>query len=254
MTRDARALRVLVADDEEVARRRIRRLLSAIEGVEIVAECASGEDALAQLDRLDVDLALLDVRMGARSGLDVADAAAELGVEIVFTTAHADHAVAAFARGAADYVLKPIEAERLGLAIARARERIAHARADSSGAVSAGSAASSAGLDRIAIESRGELRLVPTGDISHAIVDGELVTVWAGGEAIVTELTLSDLARRLPAGAFERVHRRALLQLGHVDRLRPLPTGGYLAITRDGQEVPVSRQAARALRRRLGIG
>lgn len=240
-------LRVLFADDEQMARRRMRRLLGSIERIEIVAECASGEEALAQLDRVDVDLALLDVRMGARSGLDVSDAAAELGVEVIFTTAHTEHAVAAFAKGVVDYVQKPVEAERLAQAIERARERIARARP-----VEAARPAPE--VERLALESRGEVRLVRIADVSHAIADGALVSVWAGGEPIVTDLSLSELDRRVPAGTLERVHRRALLALAHVDRLRPLPTGGYLAITRAGHEVPVSRQAARAIRRRFGIG
>lgn len=239
-------LRVLIADDEQMARRRLRRLLADLDAIEIVAECASGEDALLQLDRLDVDLALLDVRMGARSGLEVSDAAAELGVEVIFTTAHTEHAVAAFAKGAADYVLKPVDPARLAQAIARARERVERARApEPPGPASR--------LDRLALASRGEVRLVRAEDVSHAIADGALVTVWASGEPIVTDLSLSELERRMPAGTLERVHRRALLDLAHVERLRPLPTGGYLAITRGGHEVPVSRQAARGIRRRFGI-
>ena len=243
-----RSLRVLFADDEQMARRRIRRLLESIEGVEIVAECPSGEAALAELERIDIDVALLDVQMGAVSGLDVSEVAAELGVEVVFTTAHPAHAVTAYDRGAVDYVLKPVEAERLATAIARARARVeAHAPSERDGPAKGS-------LDRLALEVRGEVRLVRPDDVSHAVLEGELVTVWVGREAIVTELALNDLARRLPSPPFERVHRRAIVNLERVERLRPLPTGGYLARTRDGHDVPVSRQAARALRRRLGIG
>ena len=99
---------------------------------------------------------------------------------------------------------------------------------------------------------RGEVRLVAPTAISHALLDGELVSVFASGESLLTDRSLSDLEALLGA-RFVRVHRRALLDLAHVDRLRPLPSGGYLAITRTGHDVPVSRQAARALRRQLGI-
>lgn len=239
-------LKVLLADDEQMARRRLRRLLAAIEGVEIVAECKSGEEAIAELDRIDVDVALLDVRMGARSGLDVSDVAAELGVEVIFTTAHAEHAAAAFDRGVVDYVQKPVEAERLGLAITRARKRLDAPPARPTGAAGP--------IDRIALEVRGEVRLVDPDEISHATHDGHLVSVVVGREILLTEMSLNELGRRLPPDRFERVHRRALLNLARVARLRPQPSGGYLAITTDGHEVPVSRQAARALRRRLDIG
>lgn len=236
-------LRALFADDEAMARQRMRRLLRDIADVEVVAECASGEEALAEFEQQDVDVAFLDIQMAGASGLDVSDAAAELGVEVVFTTAHPEHAVAAFERGAVDYLLKPLEAERLAAAVARVSERLSRAPA-----------AQNENLDRLALEVRGELRVVDTQEISHALHDGQLVTVWVGGESILTELSLNELERKLPSGNFERVHRRALVNLRCVERLKPLPSGGYLAGLRDGHEVPVSRQAARALRKRLGIG
>lgn len=235
-------VRVLFADDEQMARKRVRRLLEAIPGVEIVAECDGGEAAMRELDRLDVDVALLDVRMGAVSGLEVSKLAEELGVEVIFTTAHEQHAVEAFARGAVDYVLKPIEAARLEQAMARATRRIEDARR-------APSAASVP--ERLALEVRGEVRLVRPGDVTHAVHDGQLVTVFVSGEPLLTEKSLTELEAMLPS--LTRVHRRALLSLAHVERLRPLATGGYLAIVGAEQEVPVSRQAARELRRKLGL-
>lgn len=242
-------LKVLIADDEQMARRRLRRMLEAMEGIEIVAECASGEAALATLEEREVDVALLDVQMGALSGLSVSEAAAELGVEVIFTTAHPEHAVAAFDRGAVDYVLKPADADRLATAIARARRRIEAEQPRASTDAPRGDPLPA----RLPIAVRGEIRLVDPGEITHAIHDGSLVTVFAGRDALLTDLSLNELEQRLPPDRFARVHRRALINLDKVDRLRPLPTGGYLAVTPGGHEVPVSRQAARALRRRLGI-
>lgn len=245
-------LRTLIADDEEMARRRARRLLASIEEVEVVAECASGEAALATLESIEVDLAILDVQMPGLSGLDVSSAALDLGVHVVFSTAHADHAVAAFERGAVDYVMKPLDEARLRVAIGRVCARVA-------AAASAGSAAGEdlgptpRDLERLAIRVRGEVRLVRPEDVEHATLDGELVTLTVKGERLLTEHSLQELERRLGGGAFLRVHRRALLNLACVDRLRPLPTGGYLAITHAGDEVPVSRQEARRLRQRLGL-
>lgn len=236
-------MRVLFADDEQMARKRMRRLLEAIDGVEIVAECESGEAAMRELDRIDVDVALLDIHMGAVSGLDVSKLADELGVEVIFTTAHETHALEAFARGAVDYVLKPIEAERLEQAIGRARRRRETPRAVG--------IAAAATIDRVALEVRGEVRLVRPADVTHAIHDGQLVTVSIAGESLLTDKTLTELEALLPG--LMRVHRRALLALAHVDRLKPLDSGGYLAVVSGGHEVPVSRQAARALRRALGI-
>jgi two-component system LytT family response regulator len=234
-------IRVLFADDELMARRRLARLLADVDGVEVVAECASGQAALDELERVEVDVALLDVRMGEISGLDVSELAGELGVEVIFTTAHPEHAVAAFEKGAIDYVLKPIEPERLAAALARAGQRI-----------EAGRAPRPQAAERLALTVRGEVRFVRAEDVSHALHDGSLVSVFVGGEPLLTELSLNELERRLPP-RFERVHRRALLDLAHVDRLVPLPTGGYRAIVRGGHQVPVSRQSARRLRRAIDI-
>jgi two-component system LytT family response regulator len=240
-------LRVLIADDERMARQRLRRLLEALPDIAIVAECASGEAALAELESTDVDVAVLDIHMPGLSGLEVSSAAADLGVEIILATAHAQHAVEAFERGVADYVLKPVDGERLARAIERARARIAPPAPRAS-------APRAPSLDRLAITVRGEVRLIAPSDIACALLEGELVELRVGGERLLTELSLQELERRLAHHPFQRVHRRALLNLDHVERLRPLPTGGYVAITRHGDEVPVSRQEARRLRQELGIG
>lgn len=242
-------LRVLIADDEEMARRRLVRLVSALPDVTIVAECASGDAALSALESLEVDVAVLDIEMPGLSGLEVSSAAADLGVEIVLATAHAEHALAAFERGVADYVLKPVDGERLAQALERVRARVVRARAAPAPAAPLGSAAP----PRLAISTRGEVRLLAHAEIESAVLDGELVRLRVGNETVWTELSLAELEARLGPG-FLRVHRRALLALAHVDRLRPLPTGGYLAVTRGGDEVPVSRQEARRLRQTLGIG
>lgn len=248
------SLRVLFADDEEMARTRMRRLLSALPELTIVGEARSGQEVLALLDDVDVDLAVLDVRMGLVSGLDAAARAADLGVEVIVTTAHRDHAVDAFDRGVVDYLLKPIDAARLAVAIERVRSR----RAPLDDAASAlvrpelGSAPSIAESTRLALEVRGEIHLIAAADVTHAVFTDTLVEVHSVGRGPqLTELSLTDIERRLPH--LFRAHRRALVSIAHIHRLRPLGTGGYVAILADGAEVPVSRQAARELRRRLGL-
>ncbi len=243
------ALRVLIADDEEMARRRLRRLLAELPDVVVVAECASGDAALSVLEAIEVDAAVLDVQMPGLTGLDVSQAAAELGVEVIFATAHREHAITAYERGAIDYVLKPVEAERLSVAIERASARVAPRRAPHE----ADAAVATPAAERIAVEVSGDVRLFTAAEVACATLDGELVRLRVAGELIWTTLTLQELEARLVGRDFLRVHRRAIVNLAHVDRLRPLPTGGYIAITRQGDEVPVSRQEARRLRQRLGI-
>lgn len=153
--------------------------------------------------------------------------------------------MAAFDGGAVDYLLKPVEPERLARAIARARERTTKAAFST--------ALSKHQLSRLAITTRQGVVLVDPATVSCAVLEDELVTVHTQGGSYLTDFTLQELEARLPPGRFERVHRRALLNLEAVARLEPLETGGYLARTHGGQTVEVSRQAARELRRRLGL-
>ena len=239
------SLRVLIADDELIARKRLNRLLAAMPRVEIAGECTSGEEVLKRLEEEDVDVLLLDVQMPGLNGIETKALMAEDGPYVVFTTAHPEHAIEAFDVGAVDYVLKPIEPARLAKALERARKHL------ESGAARA---KATDGVSRLAIATSKGVRLIDPATITHAVFDGSLVTVHAAGEAILTELTLQDVIARLPADApFERVHRRAVVNLHEVERLEPVPTGGYVAVVRGGARVDVSRQAARRLRRRLSL-
>ena len=238
------SLQVLIADDELLARRRLARLLAELPGVTLVGECCSGQELLATLARgeQEVDLVLLDIHMPGLSGLEAGALLPEDGPYIIFTTAHEEHALAAFDLGAVDYLLKPIDAVRLGKALLRARRRL--------GAQASQPAAE---LVRLPVTTRQGIRLLDPRELSHATFDGELVTLHTRGGPLLTDFSLQDLEERLPAGVFERVHRRALINLEQLACLDPLETGGYTARMHDGGLVPISRQAARRLRRRLGL-
>lgn len=229
-------MRVLIADDEALARQRLERLAAALPDVEVLATCASADEALAALRSEPVDVALLDIDMPGLSGLDLAALLGPDGPRVVFVTAHPQHALAAFGVGALDYVLKPVDAERLGRALDRVRREPA-----------------AASRDPIAVPGPRGVRLLRPDAITHAVIDGESVVVHTDGQATYTDWPLTELERRLPADRFVRVHRRALVALDAVDLLQPNDEGGYTARLRSGATVTVSRAAARALRRRLGI-
>ena len=238
-------LRVLIADDEQVARSRLQRLLGAMPDIEVVGECEDGDAVLARVRQGGIDVVLLDIQMPKLKGTEALQLWPKDGPQVVFCTAHAQHALEAFEGGALDYVLKPIDAARLQKALGRARERGAPEKFRAELAKHQ--------LDRLAITTRQGVVLVDPGTISHAVLEGELVTVFAGAEKYLTDYSLNELEERLGKGRFERVHRRALLNLSHVARLEPLETGGYFARTNGGHSVEVSRQAARDLRKRLGL-
>ncbi len=164
---------------------------------------------------------------------------------VIFLTAHPEHAVQAFDVGAVDYLLKPVDEPRLAKAIARARHAIDHGEVASHGAQPL--------PQKIAIASRGGVSLVSPSDITHATFDGALVTIHTAARSVLTDDSLQDLEAKLPHGPFERVHRRAIVNLDHVDRLESASSGGYVAYLSTGKQVDVSRQSPRRLRRRLGL-
>jgi two-component system LytT family response regulator len=236
----------LVADDELLARKRLTRLLAALPQVNVVAECDNGEEVLARAHEGNVDVVLLDIHMPGLTGLEALQLMPVPGPYVIFCTAHADHALAAFEGGAVDYLLKPVEAARLQKALDRAASRDVRGRYDEE-------VARLRNLPgRLAIETRQGIVLLRPEDVESAELEGELVTVFTQRERHLTDLTLQELAGRL-GGTLEWVHRRALLNFAHVVRLEPVETGGYLARTRSGRAVEVSRQVARQLRKQLGL-
>jgi two-component system LytT family response regulator len=244
-------LRVLVCDDELMARKRVLRLLSELPGIEAAIECESGEQVLVKLREEDVDVAILDINMPGLSGLETVMQMPEDRPYVIFLTAHPEHAVQAFDVGAVDYVLKPVDDARLAKALTRARNSLDHVGPE--GAAGAGGDAVATKTSKLAIATHDGAALINPGDVTHATFDGALVTVHTAARAILTDDTLQDLEAKLPPGPFERVHRRAIVNLDHVDRLESVDSGGYVACLSTGKRVDVSRQSARRLRRRLGL-
>ena len=249
-------LRVLVADDEAIARKRLVRLLAAMPDVVVAGECADAHEVLGRVRAGGIDAVLLDIQMPELSGIEALQLFPADGPVVIFCTAHTAHAVAAFDLGAIDYLLKPIEAARLRKALDRARDRDARRRyADELARFKnrGDRGDQERPLDRLALPTRQGIVLLDPLTVSHAELDGELVTVHTSDAQYLSALSLQELESRLPGERFARVHRRALVNLEHVVRLEPNEVGGYTARTRGGHAVEVSRQSARDLRRRLGL-
>lgn len=231
-------LRVLAADDELLARKRLERLIGAMPGVEFLGACESAEELLKRLEDEDCDVVVLDIRMPGLTGLEAGALLPEGGPLIIFVTAHEGHALEAFEIGAVDYVVKPVEAARLGRALERARRQLAPAPPG--------------GAERLAVETAKGVLLLDPSQITHVEVEGALTAVVSLEQGrVLTEASLGKLGSKL--GGFERVHRQALVNLARVRRLEPLTSGGYVAHLDGGGAVPVSRAVARRLRRRLGL-
>jgi len=230
-------LRVLVADDELMARKRLHRLLTAMPDVEWLGECEDGEQVLVRVEDGDVDVLLLDIHMPHLSGVDALGLLGPDGPLVVFTTAHAQYAIDAFNGGAIDYLLKPIDAGRLAKALERSRERLRPIPTPAG---------------RLPIPTRGGVDLIPFDSITHAVIEGESVVLHTTRGQLFTDARLADLERRLP-DRFERIHRKVLVDRDRIQRLEAAEDGGYVACLDDGSKLEVSRAAARRLRKLWGL-
>lgn len=234
-------LRVLVADDEAPARRRLRRLLDALPDVEIVGEAATGAEAVAAIHALVPDLVLLDVQMPELDGFAVV---AAVGVDamppVVFVTAHDEHALRAFEVRALDYLVKPVAPERLGDAVARARAR----RRPERRAELAGVVAERAGPLRrlLALDERGAAHLLDVEAITLARAERNYVTLHTPRGAFRVRGTITALAERLDPTRFLRVNRSDVVRLDAIRELRPWAHGDWRVVLPDGRALLWSRR------------
>lgn len=250
-------LRVLVADDEGPARRYLAGLLTECEGVELVGEAASGEEALALIERTQPQLVLLDLQMPEIGGLDVARRLpAERLPLIAFVTAFDDHAIEAFELNAIDYVLKPAQLERVQDTVNRARHRLAlreppqaRAAALSSAAEAYERAEQRPYLARVPVRRRDEVVLLPVRQIAYVTAEAELlhITTIANERYTVTH-RLHLLEARLDPRRFVRLSRGTLANVDLITRMNPMPGGTYTATLSNGQQLQVSRIQSRVLR------
>ena len=226
-------LKVLIVDDEPLARLRLRGLVEANEEprAEVVAEAGNGEQALTWLKDHACDLVLLDVQMPGLDGLGLAQAlrGRPFAPAIVFVTAHAQHALQAFELEALDYLTKPVRRERLQASLARAAQRLderAAAKAREAGEAQSASAAPGAEVPVINITERGRLLRVPLSEVLYFKAELKYLTLRTATQSHVMDGSLSDLEQRL-GERFLRVHRNALVAKSAVRELeRHVPTDG----------------------------
>jgi two-component system LytT family response regulator len=247
-------LRILVADDEPLARSRLLSLLPKDVSLEIIGEYSGGTEAAEAIRRDKPDIAFLDMQMPGCDGLAVvAGLAPSDRPAVVFVTAHDKFAVDAFGVRAVDYVLKPFDRERLGLALERAAEFVSARRAGDLGARIEGALAGAAGgtprPERLAVKADGRYVFLRFDEIVWVeAADNYVVIHTTAGERLMPRDTLSSIEERLGPQLFTRVNRSALVRTDQVKELQPNAQGDYTIVLRNGTRVPLSR----SLRGRFG--
>jgi two-component system LytT family response regulator len=240
------ALRLLIVDDEPLARQRTRRLLERIPDVEIVGECSNGREALAVIEAQPPDVLLLDINMPELDGLRVVEALDDPPA-VIFATAYEHHAVKAFELEAVDYLLKPFSAERLGRALGRVRRQL-------EGAVSAPTHESRDNI-RVPADTGSGVQMISAEQLVAARIEESVVFLMcADGESLCFAGTLHELEQMLPAHLYLRASRKALVRVDAITRFESTPEGGLHLETIGGHTEEVSRRRARFFRHRLKSG
>jgi two-component system LytT family response regulator len=231
-------LRVLIVDDEPLARRELRRLLAVHPHVTIVGEASNVDEAAPRVTELEPDLLLLDIQMPGGTGFDLL-ARLDNPPRVIFTTAHDHHAVRAFEVNALDYLLKPVEPERLAAALARMPERAAApAKPDR--------------LDRLFIRDGERCWFVPLSEVRLLESDGNYTRLYWNTEQPMLGRSLVHLEERLDPAAFFRANRKQLVNLSFIASVHLGIGGGIDVELRDGPLVEISRRQARLFRERTG--
>jgi two-component system LytT family response regulator len=269
-------IRAIIVDDEQLARRGIRARLERAGGYTVVAECASGREAIGAIREHQPAVVFLDVQMPGVDGFGVVE---EIGTDqmpvVIFVTAFDNHALKAFEAHAFDYLLKPIDDVRFATTVERARlrvvereesgvarrlaalmndirpvldgaDRAASPRTDANGAAASGP------VSRIVVRDRDRVLLVDVGDIDWIGADGDYVRIHASGKSHLIRDTMAAMEQRLDRGVFVRIHRSTIVNTSRIRELRPYSSREYAVILRDGTRLRLSRRYRERLRGHFG--
>ena len=269
-------IRAIIVDDEQLARRGIRARLERAGGYAVVAECASGREAIAAIREHAPAVVFLDVQMPGVDGFGVID---EIGADqmpvVIFVTAFDDHALKAFESHAFDYLLKPIDDDRFASTIDRVRRRVVEREEsevtrrlaalmheirpaleadEQSRARPTTPSENAAGVpaNRIIVRERDRVLLVEVTDIDWIGADGDYVRVHASGKSHLIRDTMAAMEQRLDPSTFVRIHRSTIVNTTRIRELRPYTSREYAVILHDGTRLRLSRRYRERVRGHIG--
>jgi two-component system, LytTR family, response regulator len=243
-------IRTIIADDERLAREKLRILLASEPEIRVVAECQDGKQTLSALRKHNADLILLDIQMPGMDGFQVLN---ELSPEempvVIFTTAYDQYAIRAFEAHALDYLLKPFDRERLHHAIERARSELnkSQDREITHRILSLLSRVKSEMLpvpqadDRLVIKAKGRVVFLALDEIDWIEASANYVRLNVGKESHLFRETISRISERLNPNHFARIHRSTIVNVRKIKELIPVNSGEYIVVLKNGKELSCSR-------------
>jgi two-component system LytT family response regulator len=244
-------LRIVIADDEDLARSLVREYLKDSVDLQIVAECRNGFEAVKAVSDHKPDLLLLDIQMPRLDGFEVLELI-ERETNVIFITAYDQYAIRAFDVHAVDYLLKPFSPERLDEALDRARKKIDRGEAITTSALAAEARPPGRKADRVLIRDGGDVHVVPMSKVDYIEAQDDYVCYRAEGKRYLKQQTLADVEATLDGTRFVRIHRSYILNVERLAKLELYAKDSHAAILRDGTRLPVSRSGYSRLNAMIG--
>lgn len=246
-------MRVIVVDDETLARSILIEHLAKVPDVAVIGQAANGFEAVKLAEELQPDLIFLDIQMPKLSGFEVLELLAERAPAVIFTTAFDEYALRAFEVHAVDYLLKPVEPPRLKEAVERAAERLRN-RAPQPSAQQLSVAARPPGktLERVLIRHEGRVHVLPLERIDYVEAQDDYLSFASSGKRLRKQQTMSELEAQLDPTRFVRIHRSFILNIERLARIDLYGKDSWLAILSDGSKLPMSRTGHAKLKELIG--
>jgi two-component system LytT family response regulator len=248
-------IRAVIVDDEELARQLLHEYLNGAEGVEVLAECANGFEAVKTIAERKPDLVFLDVQMPKLDGFEVLELI-DSGVAVIFVTAYDQYAMRAFDANAVDYLLKPFSADRFRKALERVRQRLG-GPVQPGGKISAPDLSAAARapeqrLERIVVKDGTKVHIIPIDKLDYVEAQDDYIALRSEKKNYLKQQTISSIEAQLDPKRFVRIHRSYIVNLERIARIEPYTKDSRVAVLTDGAQLPVSRSGHAKLKALLG--
>ncbi len=245
-------IRALIVDDEELARQLLREYLEESGGVDVVAECANGFEAVKSIGDLKPDVVFLDVQMPKLDGFEVLELI-DTPAAVIFVTAYDQYAMRAFEASAVDYLLKPFSADRLQKALEKVRARLGNPRPPIAAAeLSAAARPPEQKLERVVVKDGTKVHIIPIDRLDYVEAQDDYIALRSEKKNYLKQQTISSIERQLDPKKFVRIHRSYIANLERIARIEPYTRDSRVAVLSDGTQLPVSRAGHAKLKSLLG--
>ncbi len=237
----------MIVDDEPLARKAMSLVLAEFPDIEVIGECADGFEAVKMINQEKPEVVFLDIQMPKLDGFDVLELLDDPPF-IVFVTAYNEYALKAFESHALDYILKPVQKERLGKTLERVEKRLKESQGGQPvGRLLDHHQEHNTPLERILVRDRNRIHILPVVDISFIEAQDDYVALYTKERSHLKKETLSRLEKRLDSRKFVRIHRSYLINIDYLSKIEPYAKDSKIAVLKDGKTLPVSRSGYQRL-------